>query len=101
MESMCMGVPIAAWPIHSDQPNNANLLCKVLRIGVAVRDWAYNSELVMSNTIENAVKTLMISEEGKEMKERAAKLGEVIKGSVAKGGVSCSERDAFIAYISR
>ncbi|KMT15058.1 hypothetical protein BVRB_3g061800 [Beta vulgaris subsp. vulgaris] len=100
MESMSMGVPVAAWPMHSDQPRNAVLLSEVLRIGILVRDWAHRGEVVKSSTIENVVKTLMVTEEGKEMKKRAAELGESVRGSVAEGGVSCLERDSFIAYIS-
>ncbi|KAL2940940.1 Zeatin O-glucosyltransferase [Bienertia sinuspersici] len=61
---------------------------EVLRVGVMVRDWAHRSELVMSNSIENAVKKLMVSKEGMEMKERAVKLGEAIKKSTSKGGAS-------------
>ncbi|KAL2924888.1 Zeatin O-glucosyltransferase [Bienertia sinuspersici] len=101
IESLSMGVPIATWPMHSDQPRNAILVSEVLKVGVVVRDWAHRSELVMSNSIENASKRLMVSKEGKEMKERAVKLGGAIRGSTTKGGVSCLERDAFIAYITR
>ncbi|KAL2941171.1 Zeatin O-glucosyltransferase [Bienertia sinuspersici] len=100
IESLSMGVPIVAWPMHSDQPRNAVLVSEVLKVGVVVRDWARRSELVMSNSIENAVKRVMVSMEGMEMKERAIKLGEAISGSVVDGGASCLERDAFIAYIN-
>ncbi|KMT15063.1 hypothetical protein BVRB_3g061850 [Beta vulgaris subsp. vulgaris] len=100
MESLSMGVPIAAWPMHSDQPRNAALLSEVLRVGILVRDWAHRGEIVKSSTIENVVKTLMASEEGKEMMKRAAELGESVRGSVAEGGVCCLERDSFIAHMS-
>ncbi|XP_021740880.1 zeatin O-glucosyltransferase-like [Chenopodium quinoa] len=101
MESVSMGVPILAWPMHSDQPKNAFLISNVLRIGVMVRDWEHRGEIVKSITIENAVKTLMASQEGKEIKMRAANVGEAVRGSVAEGGASSSERDAFISHISR
>ncbi|KNA14807.1 hypothetical protein SOVF_104190 [Spinacia oleracea] len=101
MESISMGVPVAAWPMHSDQPRNAFLLSNVLKVGVMVRDWKHRGEIVKSSTIEDAVKTLMASEEGKEIKKRAAELGEAVRGSVAEGGVCCLEREAFIAHISR
>ncbi|KAL2940928.1 Zeatin O-glucosyltransferase [Bienertia sinuspersici] len=52
IESLSMGVPIVAWPMHSDQPRNAVLVTEVLKVGVVVRDWARRSELVMSNSIE-------------------------------------------------
>lgn len=39
LESLTMGVPIAAWPMHTDQPLNAVLVTEVLRVGLSVRDW--------------------------------------------------------------
>ena len=41
-----MGVPIAAWPMHSDQPRNAMLVTEVLKIGVMVSEWSKREELV-------------------------------------------------------
>lgn len=38
LESITMGVPIATWPMHSDQPRNAALIIKVLQIGTIVKD---------------------------------------------------------------
>ncbi|XP_021724170.1 zeatin O-glucosyltransferase-like [Chenopodium quinoa] len=101
MESISMGVPVVAWPMHSDQPKNAFLVSNVLKIGVMVREWEHRGEIVKSITIENAVKTLMASQEGKEIKMRAANIGEAVRGSVAEGGASNLERDAFISHISR
>ncbi|PHU16716.1 putative cis-zeatin O-glucosyltransferase [Capsicum chinense] len=37
MESMSFGVPIAARPMHSDQPRNSQLVTKYLKIGLIVR----------------------------------------------------------------
>ena len=37
IESISMGVPIAAWPMHSNQPRNAVLVTDVLKIGVGKR----------------------------------------------------------------
>ncbi|KAK2966747.1 hypothetical protein RJ640_001071 [Escallonia rubra] len=61
---MSMGVPIAAWLMYSDQPRNALLITKVLRTGIAVRDWDRRDELVPSPRIQEAVETLMVSKEG-------------------------------------
>ncbi|KAF5194516.1 Zeatin o-glucosyltransferase [Thalictrum thalictroides] len=36
MESLSMGVPIAAWPMHSDQPRNTMLVTEVLKVGLVV-----------------------------------------------------------------
>ncbi|CAN4118473.1 unnamed protein product [Withania somnifera] len=97
MESISMGVPIAAWPMHSDQPRNAQLVTKFLKIGLNVRHWAHGDELVTSQTIENVVRTLMASPDGDEMRKRASELSIAVKQSVMDGG----EMDSFIAHITR
>ncbi|KAK3000450.1 hypothetical protein RJ639_021121 [Escallonia herrerae] len=102
MESMTMGVPMAAWPMHSDQPRNTMLVTKVLRrTGIAVKKWAARDELVTSSTINTAIRILMGSKEGDEMRERAVELGGAIRKSVDEGGVTRMEFDSFIAHISR
>ncbi|KAJ8570392.1 hypothetical protein K7X08_037364 [Anisodus acutangulus] len=101
MESISMGVPIAAWPMHSDQPRNSQLVTKFLKIGLIVRHWARRDELVISEIVENAVRTLMASPEGDEMRKRASELSNVVRQSVMDGGVNCVEMDSFIAHITR
>lgn len=101
MESMTMGVPVAAWPMHSDQPRNAMLITKVLNVGIYVRDWTQREELVSSAVVEEVVRRLMASEEGEEMRKRAAELGGRVRRSVEDGGVTRMELDSFVAHISR
>ncbi|KAL3819788.1 hypothetical protein ACJIZ3_005693 [Penstemon smallii] len=73
-ESITNGVPIAAWPMHSDQPRNTMLVADILKIGLVVREWTQREELVKASTIENVVKRLMASEEGNEIRKRAEEL---------------------------
>ncbi|KAK4412931.1 Zeatin O-glucosyltransferase [Sesamum alatum] len=101
IESISMGVPIAAWPMHSDQPRNAVLITKVLRIGVEIKDWNRRDEVVSSREVEKGVRRLMASAEGDEIRKRAQELGDAVRKSVMKGGVSNMEMDDFIAHISR
>lgn len=101
MESISLGVPIAAWPMHSDQPSNAVLVTEVLKVGVLVRDWTQHAELVSSKTIDSALRRLMASAEGKEMRKRATELGDAVRASVVEGGASRLEMDAFISHITR
>ncbi|KVI00908.1 zeatin O-glucosyltransferase-like [Cynara cardunculus var. scolymus] len=101
MESISMGVPMTTWPMHSDQPRNAFLITNILRIGVAMKDWERRKELVTAVVVEEAVRTLMCSKEGEEMRRRAAELGREVKRATAKGGISRNEMDSFISYISR
>ncbi|XP_030452813.1 zeatin O-glucosyltransferase-like [Syzygium oleosum] len=101
MESISMGVPILAWPMHSDQPRNAVLISKVLKIGLIVKDCMSQNKVVKSSEIQGAVKALMASEQGDEMRKRAAELGVAVRGSMDEGGVSRAELDSFITHISR
>ncbi|KAK1428856.1 hypothetical protein QVD17_17696 [Tagetes erecta] len=101
MESITMGVPIAAWPMHSDQPRNATLITDVLKIGVNVGDWGRDGEVVTSLVVEETIRKLMDCDEGHEMRKRAKKIGEDVRRSVKEGGVTRMEIDAFVAHITR
>nr|GMC86084.1 zeatin O-glucosyltransferase-like [Ipomoea batatas] len=100
MESISMGVPIAAWPMHSDQPRNAMLITKVLKMGVEVDDCS-SQEIVSSQRIADGVKRLMGSREGDEMRRRAEELSRDVKLSVMDGGATRLEMDSFISHITR
>ncbi|XP_055802189.1 zeatin O-xylosyltransferase-like [Solanum dulcamara] len=101
IESITMGVPIAAWPMHSDQPMTGFLLTEVLKIGLIVREWEKREELVNASTIENVVRKLMASEEGDVIRKRTEELGEAVRRSTEKGGASRMELDSFISHITR
>ncbi|PON36679.1 UDP-glucuronosyl/UDP-glucosyltransferase [Parasponia andersonii] len=101
MESLSMGVPIAAWPMHLDQPTNAVLVTKVLKVGVAVVEWTQIDELVSSSMISEAVRKLMASEEGEEIRRRVFEMSEAIKCSVSQEGDCRLEWDSFVSHITR
>ncbi|OIW12152.1 hypothetical protein TanjilG_28560 [Lupinus angustifolius] len=101
IETITMGVPIAAWPMHSDQPRNSVLITHVLKVGFAVRDWAQRNELVTAPNVEKVVRRLMETNEGAEMRQRARNLKDDILRSKDEGGVSSVEINSFIAHITR
>ncbi|XP_073278737.1 zeatin O-glucosyltransferase-like [Primulina huaijiensis] len=101
MESISMGVPIAAWPVHSDQPRNAVLITKILKIGVTVKEWGPGNESVRSCGVERALRKLMVSKEGEEVRKRAAEFGGAVRSSVAEGGAAHLEFESFISHINR
>ncbi|KAF6143945.1 hypothetical protein GIB67_013788 [Kingdonia uniflora] len=96
-----MGVPIAACPMHSDQPSNTILVTEALKCGIVVREWVHRDEIVSSEAVEIAVRRLMASEEGKDIRKRADKVGIAIRQAVSKGGSSTTQLDSFLAHISR
>ncbi|XP_062081379.1 zeatin O-xylosyltransferase-like [Humulus lupulus] len=101
MESLTMGVPMAAWPMHSDQPMNAVLITEVLKAGVAVMEWKQRDELVTSSMIAMAARKLMASKEGEEIRVRVEELSKAVERSLNEGGDNCLEWDSFVAHISR
>ncbi|KAM6568302.1 hypothetical protein CsatB_016287 [Cannabis sativa] len=101
MESLSMGVPMVAWPMHSDQPMNGLLITELLKVGVAVMEWSQREELVTSSMISRGVRALMGSEEGDEIRKRAVEIGVAVKRSVVEGGECRLEWDSFIAHITR
>ncbi|KAI4381521.1 hypothetical protein MLD38_007586 [Melastoma candidum] len=106
MESISMGVPVAAWPIHSDQIKNAELLTNVLGVGILVRkNKKERDNVVGADTVEGAVRELMGSKEGAEARKRAEDIGINIRKSTEEVGIGASspltEMDSFVAHILR
>ncbi|XP_062117844.1 zeatin O-xylosyltransferase-like [Humulus lupulus] len=101
MESMSLGVPLIAWPMHSDQPMNAAFVTEFVKVGLAVGELGNRDELVNSSTIEKVVKKLMSFDEGNEIRKRAKELGDELRKATAEGGVSRMEMDSLISHITR
>ncbi|KAJ8564758.1 hypothetical protein K7X08_001218 [Anisodus acutangulus] len=85
LESITMGVPIAAWPIRFDQPKNGFLMKETMKVGLIVREWEKREELVSASSIENVVRKLMASEEGDVNRKRIEELGEAVRRPQRKG----------------
>lgn len=100
-ESLFMGVPIAAWPIHSDQPLNALFLTEVLKVGLVVREWGDRKEVVKASVVKDVVERLISSKEGDEIRNRAVKLSEALRESMEEGDSSNGQLNQFIIHISR
>ncbi|CAL5071337.1 unnamed protein product [Urochloa decumbens] len=101
VESLSLGKPILAWPMHSDQPWDAELVCKYLRSGVLVRPWEQRHDVTPAAAIRDAIGRVMASDEGEEMRLRAAALGEAVRAAVAEGGSSRQDLDELVAYMTR
>ncbi|KAI3471699.1 hypothetical protein Pfo_028349 [Paulownia fortunei] len=72
-----------------------------LRTGVEVVNWERRGEAVSSDTVEKAVRKLMASEEGEEIRKRAKELGEAVQQSFMEGGATRKEFGSFISHITR
>ncbi|CAH9127602.1 unnamed protein product [Cuscuta epithymum] len=100
MESISMGVPVAAWPMHSDQPRNATLITRGLKVGISLMDWDRRDEIVNREGVAEGVKKLMASKAGEEVRQNAVKLSESLKMSISSGA-GRAELESFISHIRR
>ncbi|XP_060187287.1 uncharacterized protein LOC132616712 [Lycium barbarum] len=90
LESIWCGVPIATWPLHSEQQVNAFQLVK--EVGTAVEitlDYCERNKdqpMVTAEAIEKGVKKLM--ETNSEVRDKAKEMKEKSRTSVMEGGSS-------------
>ncbi|CAL1358012.1 unnamed protein product [Linum trigynum] len=89
MESVCAGVPVAAWPMAAEQPMNARMVVEEMKVGVRVEtcDGSVRG-FVKRDGVTKAVKELMEGERGRKAAERAAELGEAARGAMEEGSGS-------------
>uniref|UniRef100_A0A0D9X2H6 Glycosyltransferase N-terminal domain-containing protein n=1 Tax=Leersia perrieri TaxID=77586 RepID=A0A0D9X2H6_9ORYZ len=101
MESLSHGKAVLAWPMHSDQPWDAELVCKYLDAGVVVRPWEARHGVVPAEEIRGVIERAMGTEEGEAMRDRAAAIGVAVRAAVAEGGSSRRDMDDLVAYLTR
>ncbi|CAD6341466.1 unnamed protein product [Miscanthus lutarioriparius] len=103
MESLSHGKPVLAWPMHSDQPWDSELLCKYLKAGLLVRPWEKHADIIPAQAIQKVIEEAMLSDSdsGMAVRQRAKELGEAVRASVSDGGNSRKDLDDFIGYITR
>lgn len=95
LESVTSGVPMIAWPLYAEQRMNATMLAEEL--GVAVRPGVLPTKKVVGREeIEEMVKRLMQSEEGKAMRERVKKLKKSAENCLRHGGSSYNSMCEFL-----
>ncbi|XP_047336336.1 UDP-glycosyltransferase 71A15-like [Impatiens glandulifera] len=99
LESLWCGVPMAAWPLYSEQKMNAFLLVKELKLAVEVKmDYHMNfngveEEIVEASVIEKAIMQLM--NDGR-MRKRVKDKSQKSREAVMEGGSSYISLDRFI-----
>ncbi|XAR57873.1 Anthocyanidin 3-O-glucosyltransferase [Bertholletia excelsa] len=87
LESLTNGVPIIAWPLYAEQRMNATFL--VEELGVAVKPSTLPTKKVVERgEIEEMVRSVMDSEQGKAMRERVRELKRSAEMAKGEGGSS-------------
>lgn len=94
LESICEGVPMICMPCFGDQMVNARHVSHVWKVGVQLENG------LKRTNIENAIRTLMEEEEGKQIKERMLALKEKANLCLKPGGSSYESLRSLTSYIS-
>ncbi|XP_047065496.1 putative cis-zeatin O-glucosyltransferase [Lolium rigidum] len=101
VEGLSHGKAILAWPMHSDQPWDAELVCKYLRAGILVRQWEERGDVTPAAAIGVAIERAMRSDEGAAVRETARALGDAVCAARGNGGSSSRDMDDLVAYVTR
>ena len=108
MEAVCAGLPVIAWPLHSEQFLNERLMVEILGIGVRILNVAemrtLDAELkgvVKGEVIRDAVDRLMGGgdEEVRAMRANAKKYQELARSAMEEGGSSYVNLSSVIELI--
>ncbi|KAM0031198.1 putative UDP-glucuronosyl/UDP-glucosyltransferase [Helianthus debilis subsp. tardiflorus] len=94
LESVCEGVAMICSPFRGDQPLDARYMSGLLRVGVYLENGFQREE------ISNAIRRVMVEEEGKEIRERVRVLKQKGDVSLMKGGSSNESMESLVDYIS-
>nr|GMD49946.1 anthocyanidin 3-O-glucosyltransferase 5-like [Ipomoea batatas] len=100
LESITNGVPMIAWPLYAEQRQNTSLLTEEL--GVAIRPKKLPTKgIVGREEVKTLVKTMLQSNEGKEMRERVVKLRMSAEKAISIGGSSYNSMCEFLNAIEK
>ncbi|KAL9268722.1 UDP-glucosyltransferase 29-like protein [Drosera capensis] len=78
MESVSLGVPVIAMPMHLDQPINARLLTRSLGVGIEVERG--DDGRPIGEKIGDVIKEVMMRKRGESARRGARELSEIIVG---------------------
>ncbi|XP_022873726.1 UDP-glycosyltransferase 92A1-like [Olea europaea var. sylvestris] len=85
MESLSQGVPIIGWPLAAEQGYNSKMLME--EMGVSIELTRGLQSIITKDDVKRVINIVMDrGGKGKEMKKKAAEIGELIRASVKEDG---------------
>ncbi|KAL9225816.1 hypothetical protein vseg_001698 [Gypsophila vaccaria] len=103
LEGISCGVPMVTWPAFAEQFYIEKLVTEILMTGIAVgsKEWNRTIECTVKwEDIKEAIRRLMVGEEGVEIRSRAMKLKDMAWKSIEEGGSSYCELTSLIQDLS-
>lgn len=100
LEGICAGVPILAWPMMAEQYLNAKMVVEEIKVGLRVSTVDGTSKgFVAAESLNRAVREVMDSEKGKQLREQVAEVAEAAKKAMREGGSSWNALNSLISEI--
>ncbi|KAK4724940.1 hypothetical protein R3W88_027719 [Solanum pinnatisectum] len=93
LESILEEVPLICRPFVADQPVTARYLSQIYKVG-------FELEVIERTVIEKAVRKLMLSEEGKDLKKRVVDMKQNIVAGMQIDGTSHKNLNDLVDFIS-
>ncbi|ERN13988.1 anthocyanidin 5,3-O-glucosyltransferase [Amborella trichopoda] len=94
LESICAGVPMAAWPLYAEQESNAFMMVGALQLSVRLeRD---DNGFVKAEALARCLRELMETESGKRLRERTTVLKDGAAKALSEGGTSLKSLELLV-----
>ncbi|CAN6720293.1 unnamed protein product [Malus baccata var. baccata] len=100
LEAVVAGVPMIAWPLYAEQHMNRNVLVTDMEMAIAVEQKDEENGFVRGEELERRVSELMESEEGRVLRERSKKIGEMAVAALGENGSSSRNLVNFVNSIT-
>ncbi|KAL1188536.1 UDP-glycosyltransferase 90A1 [Cardamine amara subsp. amara] len=85
-ESICVGVPLLAWPMMAEQPLNAKMVVEEVKVGVRVETQDGRLQgFVPREELSRKVKELMEGETGKTARKNVKEYSKMAKAALVQG----------------
>lgn len=102
LEGICAGVPILAWPMMAEQYLNAKMVVEEIKVGVRVSTVDGTSKgFVAAESLNRAVREVMDSEKGRQLREKVAEVAEAAKKAMREGGSSWNALNSLISEVQK
>ncbi|KAF8376956.1 hypothetical protein HHK36_030327 [Tetracentron sinense] len=75
LEAVCAGVPMVAWPLYAEQHMNKAILVEDMKLAMPM-EHSNDNGFVSSTEVNNRVRELMDSEEGRALRRRSQEMKE-------------------------
>ncbi|KAI3409372.1 RING-type domain-containing protein [Psidium guajava] len=102
LESVCIGVPILAWPMMAEQPLNARMVVEEIGAGLRVEAADGTARgFVSGEGLAKAVRELMEGERGEAARKKVKAVAEMARKAAEEGGSSWTALEALVEENSR